>query len=171
MSHERPTPPDSLEEFGFTEQERRLDRVSHDRLLEFLTDEATTVHRVEESYNNYGEFMFVTISRPGKTQRIFVGFWGLGYHEYRERWLTSEWHWYRANALPETVKQQIDREEAKDMLEKRLESLRPYVSQQRQSERGELFEALADLTDEDGAYTEMQDLDDLADWLLGDEGK
>ena len=89
----------------------------------------------------------------------------LPHHEYRERWLTDEWYWYRANALPETVKRHIDREEAKDMLEKRLKSITPVVGQQEQSERGKLFETLADLTDEDAAYTEMQDLDDLEGWL------
>lgn len=34
---------------------------------------------------------------------------------------------------------------------------------------GRLFEMLADLTDEDGAYTELEDLGGLADWLLDDE--
>jgi len=33
-----------------------------------------------------------------------------------------------------------------------------------------LFELLADLTDEDGALAEMEDLDDLNDWLSGDTG-
>lgn len=28
-----------------------------------------------------------------------------------------------------------------------------------------MFEILADLTDEDGALAEMEDLDDLSDWL------
>jgi hypothetical protein len=33
-----------------------------------------------------------------------------------------------------------------------------------------LFELLADLTDEDGALAEMEDLDHLSDWLSGDAG-
>jgi hypothetical protein len=164
MSNEQPKYSRPEDEFGLTEREQMYDRISHARLLELLEDSATIIHRVEESYNNYGEFMFVTVSRPGKSRRILVGFWGLGFHEYRERWLTDEWRWYLANALPETTGQQIPLEEAKELLEKRLESIRPYVGQPKQSERGRLFEALADLTDEDGAYTEMEDLDDLADW-------
>ena len=61
MLNERQKPPQKprpADEFGFTKQEQLFDRVSHDRFLEFLGDEATAVHRVEESYNNYGEFLF-----------------------------------------------------------------------------------------------------------------
>jgi len=59
MTPEQPKPPHQPrpeEEFGLTEQERLFDKVSHERLVEFLADEATTIHRMEESYNNYGSF-------------------------------------------------------------------------------------------------------------------
>ena len=52
--------------------------------------------------------------------------------------------------------------------QQRLERIRPHVRSDTQIARGRLFEKLADLTDEDGAYAELQDLGDLSDWL-GDE--
>ncbi len=172
MSHERPAPsprPGPGTEFGFTEREQLFDRVSHDRLLGFLDDEATTVHRFEESTNSYGEFLFVTVSRPGKDRRILVTFWGAGYHEFRERWLIDEWYWHHANVFPDTLKQHISNEEAKALIQQRLEEIRPDAAQQvHQSARGRLFEMLADLTDEDGALAELEDLGDMADWLGGD---
>ena len=162
---QQPGPPQPEDEFGFSEKERLWDRASHERLMEFLESETTTIHRVEESSNNYGEFLFVTVSRPGSQRRILVTFWGAGYHEYRERWLTDEWHWYRANPFPETLEQQLEREEVKQQLSQRIESIKLNSSEQTQTRRGQMFEILADLTDEDGAYSEMQDLDDLAgDW-------
>ena len=163
MSPEQSKPPRPEDEFGFSQKERLFDRVSHDRLLGFLEDTATTVHRVEASHNNYGEFLFVTVSKPGQQQRIWVTFYGLGFHEYRERWITAEWFWYRGNPLPENLQQDISREEAVERVRERLASISPYAADQSQSRRGKLFEILADLTDEDGAYTEMQDLDDLFD--------
>lgn len=164
MSEERRQPqprPRPEIEFGLTEQEQMYDRVSHDRLVEFLSDEATTVHRIEDSYNNYGEFTFVTLSRPGQDRRVLVTFWGAGYHEYRERWLTDEWRWHISHPFPDLLEKEIDREVAKTQIEERLAAIRLHTGQAEQSERGRLFDALADLIDEDGAYTEMQDLDDM----------
>lgn len=169
MSNERPVPfhrPDT--EFGLTEHEQLFDRVSHNRLLEFLDDETTTVHRVEESTNSYGEFLFVTVSKPGSAHKLCVTFYGLGFHEHRERWLIDEWSWYHANALPDTLKQYVPKDDAKALVQERLEQIRPYATQQTQSARGKLFEMLADLTDENGALAELEDLDDLADWLTDD---
>jgi hypothetical protein len=168
MAKEKTQPPHKPrpeEVFGLTPKERLFDKVSHERLVEFLADDATTIHRMEESRNNYGEFLFVTLSRPGQERRILVTFWGAGYHDYRERWLIEEWHWYLAHPFPEMLEQQVEREEAQQRLTERLESIRPYVGEETQSGRGKLFEMLADLTDEDGALSEIEDLGDMADWL------
>ena len=168
MSKERPTAarqPTPGERFGFTRGEQLVDRVSHERLLGFLAEEGTRVHRVEESSNAYGEFLFVTLSRPDQTRRITVTFFGLGYHEHRERWLLDEWFWYVANPFPETLEQELSPDEARQRLEERRTDIQAHAWQATQSRRGALFEMLADLTDDDGALAEMDDLGDLADWL------
>ena len=41
-----------------------------------------------------------------------------------------------------------------------------YMDQDTQSERGKLFEILADITDEDGDLAEMEDLESLDNWLF-----
>lgn len=63
---------------------------------------------------------------------------------------------------------QKHREEAQELISRRREEIAPYVNQQPQSGRGKLFEMIADLTDDDAALTEIDDLGDFADWL-GDE--
>jgi hypothetical protein len=50
-----------------------------------------------------------------------------------------------------------------------MEEISPHISDKTQTNRGQLFEMLADLTDEDGALAEIQDLGHLEDWLLGSE--
>ena len=41
-----------------------------------------------------------------------------------------------------------------------------YMDQDTQSERGKLFEILADITDEYGALAEMEDLESLDSWIF-----
>ncbi|WP_119071989.1 hypothetical protein [Aggregatilinea lenta] len=169
MSVEQDKPakyPKPAEEFGLTEREQLYDRVSHTRFLTFLDEPSITIHRLEESYNNYGEYLFVTLSRPGTNRRIYISFWGLGYHEYRERWITDEWFWYQATPRPEFEEQPLLIEEVKRQIEERYNTVKGYVNQATQTRRGQVFEILADLTDEDGAVVEMED---LPDWLLNED--
>lgn len=154
--------------FGFTDREQLFDRITDGRFRAIIGDEQTAIHEVKLSTNSYGEFLFVTASRPSSQERALVTFWGLGQHEYRERWLTKEWFWHRSNPFRETFSQSVSKQEAEEIIQARREEIAPYVSQNVQSGRGRLFEMLADLTDEDGALTEIEDMGDLAD-LLGDE--
>lgn len=166
MSKERPKQPDRprpADEYGLNRNEQLFDRVSHHRLMGFLEDETTQIHRIEASHNNYGEFLFIWTSRPGQDRRIWVTFYGAGYHEYRERWLAEEWFWYQGNPLPDKLQQQLDRDEVVEQVKQRMEEIRPYQQRQSQSGRGKLFEMVADLTDEDGALAELEDLEQSGD--------
>ena len=114
MSHERPgrpAIPTPSEVFGFTEREMLFNRVSAARFSAIVGDEPTTIHRVEESYNNYGEWVFVTASRAAGERRICVMFYGLGFHEYRERWFVDTWFFYQANAFPDMLDREVPKEE------------------------------------------------------------
>ena len=144
--------------FNFSEREQLYERISDERFKAFLTHEATTVHQIEFSSNNYGEFLFVTMSRKVREDRVFTTFWGLGYHESRERWLTQEWRYYATTQMLHQIPQKIAPEDAQALVDARREEISPYVGEDTQTERGKLFEMLADLTDEDGAYTELEDL-------------
>jgi hypothetical protein len=174
MSPERPTPPAEVplpqHGFGFTEHEQLYSRVSDARFRAILADDGTVIHRVDPSSNSFGEFLFVTVSRPEDGRRALVTFYGLGLHEPRDRWLVREWFWYPANPFPETMQQQVSRQDARALLEQRRQWITPFVTEEPQSERGRLFEMLADLTDDDGALAELEDLGDLADGLLDDFG-
>src|SRR6266567_4696151 len=96
MSPELSRPEDA---FGLTEEERLRDRISYARFMNLVADEQTAVHQIEVSSNNYGEFLFCTLSRPRGEGRAFLSFWGCGFHESRERWLTDEWRWYETQQL------------------------------------------------------------------------
>src|SRR3972149_3712362 len=94
---EKPAYLTAAEVFGFTDQERAAYRVTQERFQQILDDQRTTVHSVREDENNYGEFLFVTTSRPAPQGRALVTFYGLGHHWVREQWITDTWSWYEAN--------------------------------------------------------------------------
>jgi len=172
MSHERkshPSPKRPYEVYGLTEHERLNWRLSTERFEEVLEDERTVVHTIKDSSNNYGEFLFVTTSRSGDKGRIFMTFYGFGYHQHRERWIHEEWFWYQASANPDLLNQRIEKDKAKEILEERRADIRHHLGEETQSERGILFEILADLTDEDGALAEMEDIEPYIDWILPQE--
>jgi hypothetical protein len=169
MSPERlsqPAPKRPFEIYGFNERERLNWRVSNERLEEIINDDRTMIHNIQLSTNSFGEFLFITTSRPSDRERIAMTFSSLGYHEQRERWLTKEWFWYQSETYPKMIEQKVEKEKAKEQIRQRLESLLPYFDQPTQTRRGEIFELLADLTDEDGALAEMEDLESLADWIF-----
>lgn len=165
MSKEFPQPEDA---YGLTDREQLFDRVSHKRLEALLADEQTSVHEVKLDTNNFGEFLFISTSRAAGEQRVYITFYGAGFHEYRERWITGEWFWYRANPLSKEEEQTLPKDEVQALIRERQEEIAAYAGQDTQSKRGKLFEMLADLLDEDGAVSELEDMP--PDWLdfLGD---
>jgi|GEM_PF-978282 len=160
-----PAPKKPYEIYGLTEREYLNWRVDQKRFQEIINDEKTIVHTIQESSNTYGEFLFVTTSRPGDKRRIAMTFYGQGYHEYRERWITDEWFWYETSINSDKIQQMIEKEKAKEQIKHHMESILPYSKEDVQSNRGRLFEVLADLTDEDGALAEMEDLESYINWL------
>jgi hypothetical protein len=165
MSKEQSQP---AEPFSFTEREKLYDRISDGRFQALREDAQTTIHKVELSSNAYGEFLFITVSWPEAGGRQLWTMFGLGFHDYRERWMTEAWSFYRNNPFPETLEQQVSSEEAAALLRARREDIAPYAGQDRQSGRGRLFELVADLTDDDGTIAEMEDLGVLWDTLADD---
>ena len=151
----------SPEGFAFTENEELFYRVSHERFTNMVFGQGTTIHKITIDGNNYGEFLFLTASRPTGEGRECISFWGLGLHEHRDRWLTQEWFFHRSNQFPDTMKQALSQEEAEQLIQARQEDIAPYVTKRDQSRCGQLFETLADLTDEDGAWAEMEDMGPL----------
>lgn len=149
--------------------EQLFARITTERLLEIIAHNDTTVHAIELASNSYGEFLFVTTSRFGSEGSIHITFWGAGYHEYRERWLTKEWFWHQTDDGSSKLASEMDREAARANIQERIAEVSQYSNDTRQSSRGKLFELLADLTDDDGAIV---DVDELAGWPLddGDDG-
>jgi len=164
-----PVPKRPYELFGLGEKEFLYSRVTNARFNEILEDQQTLIHEFNESSNNYGDFLFVTTSRLGDQDRIYITFFGLGYHEHRERWFTDEWFWYQSNPREYQQSQQISKEESQKLLQERLADIRPHISEGTQTEKGKLFELLADLTDEDGALAEMEDIEPYIDWIIPKE--
>jgi len=143
--------------FGLTDKEQLHDFISDTRFQAILQSEGTTIHQLAVDTNNYGEFLFVTVSREANGKPRFITFWGLGLHEKRERWLTQEWRFHESyiHQFPTPMA----KESALQQIQQRHDEIAQEVSDTKPSERALLFSLLADLTDEDGASIELEDLD------------
>ena len=156
MTPERSIGQRPYEIFGITEDEVNRWRVFDKKLEEILSNPNTTIHEIKLSSNNYGEFLFLTTSRGVGLKRTCMTFWGLGYHEYRERWIYEEWFWYQTSSELVDLQQKVSQEDAMAKLEHRRRGISPHLGQGAQTEQGRMFEALADMTDDDAAFSEMQ---------------
>ncbi len=141
--------------FGLTEEEASRYRVTDDRLKEILASSNTTPHNLKLSTNTYGKFLFLTASRGVGQERTYMTFYGLGYHKYRERWISDEWFWYQSNESAVDFSTPISREEALEQLEERLEEISHHLDKDTQTERWRKFEHFADLFDDDAAFAGM----------------
>lgn len=158
MTPERPGWQKPYEVFGITEAEVSRWRVTDDRLKEILAKPNTITHTIKLSTNTFGEFLFLTTSRGTGQQRVCMTFYGLGYHEYRERWISDEWFWYQSQESLIDIQAQLSGEEVSTNLAERLAEISPHFGEETQTELGQMFEEIADLTDDDAALAEMQDL-------------
>lgn len=156
----------SLDCFRFNEREQLYNVIHHRRLLALLNQPEVQVRRVELSLNAFGEYLFITLTCGTGVGRRSLTFYGLGYHEYRERWATDGWQWYQTDVnrqLPTLSKMEVLRQ---------LEERRVWCEVQGAdavppSRRAEIFGMIAEISDEDGALT---DLEDFGWWLFGDDG-
>lgn len=155
--------PHSGEGFELNKNERLFDRLSDKRFEQLIFDEQTTIHQIK--VDSYGEFLFLTASHSNEKSREVLTFWGYGLHEHRERWLLDEWFFHSSTPNKETIQKNISHDKARALLQERRSEISGDAASSEQSQMGALFEVLADLTDEDGALSELQDLG----WMLFDD--
>lgn len=158
MTPERPSYQKPYEVFEILESEVARLRVSDEKLKEILAKPSTITHTIKMSTNTFGEFLFLTASRGSGQQKTFMTFYGLGFHKFRERWISEEWFWYQTQESMVDVDERLSGEEITEKLDQRRADISSYLDEDTQTELGRMFEEFADLTDDDAALAEMQDL-------------
>lgn len=143
--------------FSFTEREKLYDNISHTRFMELVMQSDVDIHEVKEDSNSFGEYLFVTLSCRTEQPKKLYTFWGLGYHEYRERWITDTWQWYESQQSA-AKKPVMQKELAFAQIKERETFVQADATPTQQSRQAQLYELMADLTDEDGALSELEDL-------------
>jgi len=89
--------------FSFTEREKLYDHVTHNRFLAIVMQPDVDIHEIKEDSNSFGEYLFVTISCRAEQPKKLYTFWGLGYHEHRERLIVDSWQWFESQRKAETL--------------------------------------------------------------------
>lgn len=140
-----------------TEEEFRDGRVSHKRFMALANRRDVNVHAIDISSNSFGEYLFVTLSRSQHSESPLLTFFGLGYHEYRERWITNLWCMYQS-CQKELRQIHIPKNDALQQIEERLTETLAMTKPAQQSPRAKVYELFAEFTDEDAAIGELEDL-------------
>jgi hypothetical protein len=150
------------ETFGLSEREELFDHFGEARLRALLEQPETQVHSAQVDSNSFGEFLFITLSREYRGKRLYLTCYGLGYHEARERWLQGVWFFYPTTVSAPRLAQTLPKAQVEALLTQRRAEVAAWARDATApSERALLFGLLADVTDEDGAYIELEDMEDL----------
>jgi hypothetical protein len=155
--------------FTLNEAELLSSHLPHARFTELVNQHATEIHEIKLSTNLYGEWLFVTLSahipqlmwnEPTHIERRWVTFWGLGFHESRELWECDHWRWHEAQSFrdaPTAIR--LAKQRAWSTInERRAFCLAKAKSAQRPSAHASAFAFFADMGDEDGATTLLEDM-------------
>jgi hypothetical protein len=143
------------EVFGLTESEDLYDVVSDTRFRELLERPDIDVVDAHIDSNSFGEYLFVTLRRQHNGQTFCISCYGLGFHEQREQWIIDHWRWYSANlrsGIPLSKQRVLE-----TIQQRRVDILPEAPHAEASSQRALLFAFVADLTDEDGALSELED--------------
>lgn len=134
----------------FTERELLHNKVSYDRLLELINNPEYEVVNLTNSTNNYGEFWFVTLHHKKSNRNIT--FYGLGFNWARNRYIVDEFGFYRAESYDK--QEPLDKKDVWAILHlERKKMLKR--NEEFKEEANEEFEMLADVADEDYAYSHL----------------
>jgi len=154
----RPRPQRPYEILGLTEAEQRSGRISDAKFQEIIKAQDTIIHEAKKSFNHYGDFLFVTLSRPAKNGRVFATFYGLGFHKFRERWIKDEWFWYQNIGNTGMQNTRIAPDEFEKQLQEHKEKTETVIKPDTQTQRGKLFELFANFADDDAALAYMSEI-------------
>ena len=165
--------------FAFSESELLSGQITHARFMRLLNEPSTSVLATQETTNSYGEFLFVTVAgdapsaapavpaepeQPKQCEqlnRFVITCWGLGFHDARECWLTDLWRWHEAQFVADDAPA-LDKAACLRQIEARLKECQAEAAQApAPSSRAQAFTFFAELGDEDGALTELEDLEAL----------
>ena len=151
-----PEAPKSHLPFEFTENEKLFEQIMHPRFMRLLSNPNVVINSIEESGNAFGEFLFVTLTQQNLQESKPLTFYGLGYHEQRERWITEYWRWFES--YRDTKGKVMSKKQALEQIKARQEWVSGLAaSEPKPSRRAQLYELMAELTDEDGALTDLED--------------
>jgi hypothetical protein len=144
-------PSDFKNKFELTPEEIQKEQVTFERLLQ-LVSKADQISSSMRSHNNYGEFRFVTLW-IGNTR---ISLYGHGVHEnrgieYGEHFVVYE---YIDFGYGDKTKKLIYGEVVEELMREHKNYPTDY---RRGDSQTQVFNMLADLTDDDAAYSEFAD--------------
>jgi len=126
------------------------------------------IHEITLDSNAFGEYLFVTVSREREGQRYAMTFYGLGYHQPRERWITDKWYWYENNPIDRVYRQTLNKPDAYCQIQARRLEIADHSTDAERSHQALLLALFADGEEERRALPDWENLASLG-WLYDGE--
>ena len=127
-------------------------RIPHNKFLKILKD--SKIKKVNVDYNLYGEFMFINFVFKGHYYQAY----SLGLHEYRNKIIKNYWYiWELGYTKDVSKKPNIPYKKVLEKIEerkKKIEKIKPIENDMAIM----LYNIIADLTDEDSALVELENI-------------
>lgn len=135
-----------------TEDESLWDRISFFRFKEIIANARTEILKVERSTNNFGNFLFITL----RYKRKHITFFGFGLHEARNQYYYNSLSFYTGNDWMYKDMEPISKIDALKIINVEYEKYKR-LSKKEKPIPNETFCLLADMADEDGALSLLED--------------
>jgi len=147
----------------FTENELLYERISEKRMREIIAG-GEVRGEPDVSPNSYGEFLFLTVKIKGTSD--YVTFYGLGEHERSGR-IKRDFGFYADSQSWGESKPPYNNARAIQAVIARRREIESWDEPKRTAEH-RAYEFIAELADEDGAISELEDHPEITD-LFGEE--
>lgn len=134
------------------ENENLFNKVSYRRLIEILNKDEVNILRFTKSTNSYGSFQFINIQINDCKE--YLTFYGLGLHEYRNRYYIDEFHVYSNYNIEKNV-EILDKIQVIKDLKKLYRKIRKDTRSIKLNRTTDdvMFDQLADMADDDAVIS------------------
>lgn len=142
-----------------TDRELLFDKISHKRMIQIINKPSVRVVSLKRDSNYHGEFLWISLVH----NNYYFTAYSMGFHEGKDRYITDEWSLVYFEKYSQDIREKrnhvfrMDRQLVLDTIQKEQDECIRYQEKHTTSEEGKLYELIAELSDEDGAYSMLED--------------
>jgi hypothetical protein len=146
-----------------TEEELLFGKITNERMLNLINRPSIRVVSLNHDGNFHGEFLWITFVFG----EYYLQAYSMGFHEGKDRYITEAWSIVHYEKYTKKMQEEsnhtfrMDRDIVTQTIEDERVRCEECQSRHKTSERGSTYEMLADMSDDDAAYSMVEDFEFL----------